>query len=274
MAAAAAGRQTGAMSDDATPVPTTTLRPGVEIPLLGIGTWQASDDEAYRAVRTALDLGYRHIDTATGYGNEEQVGRAVADSGIDRDQIFLTTKLPPERVDEAAQVLEESLLKLGTDHLDLWLVHWPPNKEARPDVWANVVAAQQEGKARAIGVSNYSPAQIDELTQATGVTPAINQIPWSPSDFDADLVAAHRDRDVVLEGYSPFKRTNLDDEVLAGIAQEHGVTPAQVVLRWHLDTGVVVIPKSVTPDRIAANLDVTSFSLTDDQVAQVSALAD
>lgn len=274
MAAAAAGRQTGAMSDDATPVPTTTLRPGVEIPLLGIGTWQASDDEAYRAVRTALDLGYRHIDTATGYGNEEQVGRAVADSGIDRDQIFLTTKLPPERVDEAAQVLEESLLKLGTDHLDLWLVHWPPNKEARPDVWTNVVAAQQEGKARAIGVSNYSPAQIDELTQATGVTPAINQIPWSPSDFDADLVAAHRDRDVVLEGYSPFKRTNLDDEVLAGIAQEHGVTPAQVVLRWHLDTGVVVIPKSVTPDRIAANLDVTGFSLTDDQVAQVSALAD
>lgn len=253
-------------------IPTVTLRPGVDIPLLGLGTWQAESGEAYDAVRTALDLGYRHIDTARAYGNEEEVGRAVADSGIDRSEIFVTTKLPPDDADDAPRIIDESLAKLGFDHVDLWLVHWPPNKEARPDVWENVIAAQQAGKARAIGVSNYSPEQIDELIAATGVAPAINQIPWSPADYDADLVAAHRERDVVLEGYSPFKRTDLDDQVLAEVAQAHGVTPTQVVLRWHLDTGVVVIPKSVTPDRIAANLDVTGFSLTDDEIAKVSAL--
>lgn len=260
------------VSTETNAIPTTTLRPGVEIPLLGLGTWQAPDDEAYEAVRTALELGYRHIDTARAYGNEEAVGRAVADSGIDRSEIFVTTKLPPKEADDAPRIIDESLAKLGLEFVDLWLVHWPPNKEARPDVWENVIAAQQAGKARAIGVSNYSIAQIDELTNATGVTPSINQIPWSPADFDAELVAAHRERDVALEGYSPFKRTNLDDPVLAEVAAAHGVTPTQVVLRWHLDTGVVAIPKSVHRDRIAANLDVTGFALTADQIAAVSAL--
>ncbi|GAB2598630.1 aldo/keto reductase [Pseudactinotalea suaedae] len=260
------------MTSDTPKIPTTTLRPGVEIPLLGLGTWQAPPEDAYKAVRTALDLGYRHIDTARAYDNEEGVGRAIADSGLDRSEIFLTTKLPPDEVDDAPRIIDESLAKLGLEHLDLWLVHWPPNKEARPDVWEHVIAAQQAGKTRAIGVSNYSVAQIDELTSATGVTPSINQIPWSPADYDADLVAAHRERDVVLEGYSPFKRTNLDDAVLAEIAAAHGVTPTQVVLRWHLDTGVVAIPKSVNPDRIAANLDVTGFQLTEDEIARVSAL--
>ncbi|HCX83649.1 MAG TPA: aldo/keto reductase [Micrococcales bacterium] len=254
-------------------IPSVTLRPGVEVPQLGLGTWQAESGEAYDAVRAALDLGYRHIDTARAYGNEEEVGRAVADSGVDRDEIVVTTKLPPDEADDAARIIDESLAKLGFDHVDLWLVHWPPNKKARPDVWETFIAAQQAGKVRAIGVSNYSIAQIDELTEATGVTPAINQIPWSPADFDADLVAAHRERGVVLEGYSPFKRTDLDDKVLAEIAAAHGVTPAQVVLRWHLDTGVVVIPKSVHRDRIAANLDVAGFALTDDEVARVSGLA-
>jgi len=253
-------------------IPTVTLRPGVDIPLLGLGTWQAKEGEAYEAVRAALDLGYRHIDTARAYGNEEEVGRAVADSGIDRSEIVVTTKLPPDDADDAPRIIDESLAKLGFDHVDLWLVHWPPNKEARPDVWENVIAAQQAGKARAIGVSNYSPAQIDELIAATGVAPAINQIPWSPADYDADLVAAHRERGVVLEGYSPFKRTDLDDPVLAEVAAAHGVTPTQVVLRWHLDTGVVVIPKSVNRDRIAANLDVTGFTLTEDEIARVSGL--
>lgn len=253
-------------------IPSVTLRGGVELPMLGLGTWQAENDEAYDAVRAALDLGYRHIDTARAYGNEEAVGRAVADSGLDRSEILVTTKLPPDEADDAPQIIDASLAKLGFDHVDVWLVHWPPNKQARPDVWEHVVAAQQAGKVRAIGVSNYSPEQIDELTAATGVTPAMNQIPWSPADFDADAVAAHRERGVVLEGYSPFKRTDLQDPVLAEIAQQHGVTPAQVVLRWHLDTGVVVIPKSVNRDRIAANLDVSGFQLDDDQIARVSAL--
>lgn len=260
------------MSSQTNPIPTATLRPGVEIPLLGLGTWKAEPEEAYEAVRTALDLGYRHIDTARAYGNEEGVGRAIVDSGIDRAEIFLTTKLPPKEADDAPRIIDESLSKLGLDFVDLWLVHWPPNKEARPDVWENVIAAQQAGKARAIGVSNYSIDQIDELTSATGVTPSINQIPWSPSDYDADLVAAHRERDVVLEGYSPFKRTNLEDPVLAEVAAAHGVTPTQVVLRWHLDTGVVAIPKSVHRERIAANLDVTGFQLSQDEITRVSAL--
>lgn len=254
-------------------IPTATLRPGVEIPLLGLGTWQAPDDEAYEAVRMALDLGYRHIDTARAYGNEEAVGRAVADSRIDRSEIFVTTKLPPSEADDAPRIIDESLDKLGVEFVDLWLVHWPPNKEARPDVWENVVAAQQAGKSRAIGVSNYSIAQIDELTSATGECPSINQIPWSPADYNADLVAAHRERDVVVEGYSPFKRTDLDNPVLAEIAAAHGVTPTQVVLRWHLDIGVVAIPKSVHRDRIAANLDITGFALSEAEIASVSALS-
>ncbi|ACQ81102.1 aldo/keto reductase [Beutenbergia cavernae DSM 12333] len=254
------------------PIPTVTLRPGVDIPLLGLGTWQATGTDGYDSVRAALDLGYRHVDTARAYGNEDQVGRAVADSGIDRSEVFVTTKLPPEEAGDAPRIIDESLERLGFDYVDLWLVHWPPNKQARPDVWADVVAAQEAGKARAIGVSNYSPAQIDELTAATGVTPSINQIPWSPSDFDADPVAAHRERDVVLEGYSPFKRTNLEDPVLTAIADAHGVTTSQVVLRWHLDTGVVVIPKSVHPDRIAANLDVAGFALDADEVERISGL--
>lgn len=254
-------------------IPTTTLRPGIEIPLLGFGTWQAEQDEAYQAVRAALDAGYRHLDTARGYGNEDQVGRAVRDSGVDRDQVFVTTKLPPEEADDAPRIIDESLGKLGLDYVDLWLVHWPPDGQARPDVWEQVVAAQESGKARAIGVSNYSTAQIDELSSATGVTPSINQIPWSPADYDDALLSEHRDRDVVVEGYSPFKRTDLDDPVLAEIAEAHGVTPAQVVLRWHLDTGVVVIPKSVTPERIASNFDVAGFALDGEQIERISALS-
>lgn len=254
------------------PIPVTTLRPGVDIPMLGLGTWAARGTSAYDAVRAALDLGYRHLDTARMYRNEDVVGRAVADSGLDRGEVFVTTKMPPGDADDPSSSLEASLKDLGTDYVDLWLVHWPPGGGARPDVWERFVHAQQSGKARAIGVSNYSPDQIDELTAATGVTPAINQIPWSPRDHHPVLVEAHRERDVVLEGYSPLKRTRLDDPVLTTIADAHGVSAAQVVLRWHLDTGVVVIPKSVNPDRLAANIDLTGFSLTTDEIERINAL--
>lgn len=252
-------------------IPTTTLRPDVTIPMLGFGTWQITGTAAYDAVRTALELGYRHIDTARMYGNEDQVGSAVADSGLDRGQVFITTKLPPNEAADPQGSLDASLAGLGTDYVDLWLIHWPPPGSS-PDVWAHFVDAQREGKVRAIGVSNYSLDQIDELTAATGVTPAINQIPWSPSDHDAALVDGHRRRGVVLEGYSALKRTNLGDPVLTEIAARHDVSPAQVVMRWHLDTGVVVIPKSVHRDRIAANIDVTQFSLSAEEVEQLNAL--
>lgn len=256
-------------------IPTLDLRTPtgpVPIPLLGLGTWQSEADDCYRAVRHALEMGYRHVDTATGYGNEDQVGRAVADSGLPREDVFLTTKLPPDAAGRERETLERSLSLLGTDHVDLWLVHWPPNKQATPSTWQAFRELRDEGLVRAIGVSNYSVAQIDELVAATGEAPAINQIPWSPSDHDPALVAEHASRGVELEGYSPFKRTDADDPVLTGIAQEHGATVQQVVLAWHLRHRVVVIPKSTNPARIEANIDVVGLDLTDADMTAIDRL--
>lgn len=264
-------------SDTSTPAATaattpTLALPGGAIPVLGLGTWQSEGSDAELAVSAALQLGYRHVDTATGYGNEAQVGRALATCGIDRDDVFVTTKLPPDHADRARQTLMESLAALGTDHLDLWLIHWPPGRAARPDVWDELRRARDEGHVRSIGVSNYSIAQIDELIAATGEAPAVNQIPYSPVDHDPALLAAHRERGVVVEGYSPLKRTDLDAEPIAAAARAHGVTPAQVVLRWHVEHDVVVIPKSVRRERIEENLAVLGFALTPDEVAAIDTL--
>jgi 2,5-diketo-D-gluconate reductase A len=253
-------------------IPTIALR-GADIPVLGLGTWQSEGDDGERAVHHALQAGYRHIDTATAYGNEAQVGRGLASSGVDRSEVFLTTKLPPDHAGRERETLEASLKNLGVDAVDLWLVHWPPNKQATPQTWAQFIALRDEGLVRAIGVSNYSIAQIDELVAATGEAPSINQIPWSPADFDADLVAAHAERGVVVEGYSPFKRTDLDHPVLAEIAAAHGVSAAQVVLRWHIEHDIVVIPKSTTPERIDSNLQAVGFSLDADEVARIDGLS-
>jgi 2,5-diketo-D-gluconate reductase A len=253
--------------------PVVTLAGGVDMPLLGFGTWQLTGEQAYRAVRDALDTGYRHLDTATGYGNEAEVGRAVRDSGVDRGDLFITTKLPPDRADRARQTLEASRKALGVDAVDLWLIHWPPNGRARPDTWGELLAARDEGLIRAAGVSNYSTGQLDELIDATGEAPAANQIKWGPGLYDAKRVAEHRERGVALEGYSPFKTTNLHDPVLEWLAGKYGVTTAQVVLRWHLDHGTVVIPKSATPDRIRANFDVFGFSLTADELTRLDGRA-
>lgn len=252
-------------------LPTVEL-PGGTMPLLGIGTWQSEGDDAYRAVRHALDVGYRHVDTATGYGNESQVGRALADSSVDRADVFVTTKLPPDAAGRERETIEASLRDLGTDYVDLWLIHWPPSGEASPWVWEQFVALRDEGLVRSIGVSNYSVEQVDVLSDQVGETPAVDQIPWSPADYDHRIAHELAQRGVVLEGYSPFKRTDLDAPVLAEVAAAHGVTPTQVVLRWHLDHGFVVIPKSVTPERIEANFQVTGFSLTPDELAAVDAL--
>ena len=254
-----------------TSIPTAAL-PGGDIPLLGLGTWQSEGDDCYRAVRHALDVGYRHIDTATMYGNEEQVGRALAASGVPRQDVFLTTKLRPADVGREHETLAQSLRLLGTDYLDLWLIHWPPSGDASPWVWAELLAARNVGLVRSVGVSNYSVDQLDILSEQTGETPAVNQIPWGPDDYDPQVVEQHAKRGVVLEGYSPFKRTNLDSPALQAVARAHGVSTAQVVVRWHLDHGFVVIPKSVTPARIEANFDVTGFSLTPDVLASIDAL--
>jgi len=257
------------MTDFAEPsVPVT----GGAMPLLGFGTWQIADADAPAAVQAALEAGYRHIDTATGYRNQRGVGKAVAASGLARDDVFVTTKLPPDNADRVRATIEESLDQLGLDHLDLWLVHWPPNGEARPDVWEQIVQAQQDGLTKAVGVSNYSLAQIDELTEATGVTPAVNQIKWSPAEFDRTVADGLRDRGVVLEGYSPFKASNLQDPTLVSIAEAHDVDTAQVIVAWHVAHGFVVIPKSSQPERIASNAAGARVELTDDEVDRIDGL--
>jgi len=252
--------------------PTVTIAPGVEMPLVGLGTWQASGSGAYAAVLSALEVGYRHIDTATMYGNEREIGRALRDSPVPRDEVFVTTKLPSGNAGQERATIAASLDALGLDRVDLWLIHWPPSGRAAPSTWERFAEVRADGLARAIGVSNYDERQIDELRAATGVTPAVNQIEWSPALYDADVVAAHRARGVTLEGYSPFKSANLRERTLAEIAERHGVTVQQVIVRWHVEHGIVVIPKSSDPERIAANFDVFGFSLDADEVARIDAL--
>jgi diketogulonate reductase-like aldo/keto reductase len=256
-----------------TPKPLTLpLNSGGKIPLLGFGTWQITGASARDAVRTALETGYRHIDTATIYRNEQDVGAAIRDSGLDRTEIFVTTKLPPSLAGRARATIEESLRLLGTDYVDLWLIHWPPDDDASPKTWKAMLAAREDGLAKAVGVSNYDPAQIDELVETAGEAPAVNQVPWSPQQYDEKRLAHSRERGVVLEGYSPFKGSNLKDPVLRNIAEAHEVTTAQVIVRWHIEHEIVVIPKSATPERIASNFDVWNFSLTPDDVARIDAL--
>ncbi|GAA1765717.1 aldo/keto reductase [Luedemannella helvata] len=261
------------MSDDVpTNQPTVTLPGGVALPLLGLGTWQATGEDAYRAVRVALEAGYRHIDTAAAYGNEAQVGRALADSGLPREEVFVTTKLRPSDADRAPQAINDSLAKLGLDYVDLWLIHWPIEGQASPPTWQHLRDARDAGLTRAIGVSNYSLDQLDELADASGEIPSVNQIPWGPTRNDPTLLAGHQARGVVLEGYSPLRNADLDSPVLKEIAEAHGVTPAQVALRWHIDHGVVVIPKSTREERIRANGDLFGFALSADELARVDAL--
>ena len=243
------------------------------MPLLGLGTWQMRGSECRHAVRYALDAGYRHLDTATMYRNEGDIGRALRESGVPREELFITTKLAPNDAGRERRTLEASLRALGTDYVDLWLIHWPPSAGAGAQTWKEFLTLREEGKTRAVGVSNYRVTQIDELTRASGQTPQVNQIRWGPSLYNAGEVAEHRSRGVVLEGYSPFKTTDLRQPVLTEIADRHGVTPAQVVIRWHIDHEVVVIPKSASPERIASNFDVFGFSLDEAELHRIDALS-
>jgi diketogulonate reductase-like aldo/keto reductase len=254
-------------------IPAMSLSDERTLPAVGLGTWQLRGQQAYDVVRRALDAGYRHVDTATFYGNEAAVGRAVRDSGIPREDVFVTTKMWPDSAGHERAAITESLRLLGLDYVDLWLVHWPPGGKARPRMWNEFIDARDDGLARAIGVSNYSIGQLDELTDATGIRPAVNQIPWSPAQHDQALLAAHHDRGVTVVGYSPLKRTDLAGPILTSIAVAHHVTPAQVVLRWHIEHGIAVIPKSATPERILANIDLFGFTPSDDEISRVDSLA-
>jgi len=242
------------------------------MPLLGFGTWQITGQQARLASAWALEAGYRHLDTATVYRNEAEVGAGLADSGVAREDVFITTKCPPRNAGRELATLERSLELLGTDHVDLWLIHWPPDGSVGVGLWEALIGARSAGLARAVGVSNYSLAEIDELVSTTGVTPAVNQIEWSPLLFDLGQLEGHRERGIVLEGYSALRGGTLDHPVVNEIAARLGRTPAQVIIRWHIEHGVVVIPKSVVRERIVANADVGGFELSPQDTAALDAL--
>jgi 2,5-diketo-D-gluconate reductase A len=258
---------------DAPEVPLVPLPGGGQMPIVGLGTWRLGGDDAETAVTAALATGYRHIDTAVMYGNELEVGRALAASGLGRDEVFLTTKLRPSDAGREADVLRKSLRDLRTEYVDLWLVHWPPDHAYdRRALWNEVRRIRDEGLVKDIGVSNFELSQIDDLIESTGEAPAVNQIRWSPSWYDSDVLTGHKARGIPVEGYSPLKDTDLADPVITEIAGAHGVTPAQVVLRWHLEHGITVIPKSQRAERMAANLNLFGFSLTEPEVARMDQL--
>ena len=257
-------------NDYAEPAAALASRP---MPLLGFGTWQISNRGARQAAAHALEAGYRHIDTATMYRNEEGIGKALGSAGLDRESVFVTTKLPPQHAGRERRTLQDSLTKLRLDYVDLWLVHWPPHGQASPQVWEQLVKARQDSLAMAIGVSNYSLGQFDELTKAPGVTPQVNQIRWGPALYEPDMVSGLEQRGVVLEGYSPFKVSNLRDPTLVSIAGRHDATAAQVIVAWHLAHGFVVIPKSVRRERIVSNAEGARINLTADEVAAIDGLS-
>ncbi|GGQ56506.1 aldo/keto reductase [Streptomyces flaveolus] len=257
-------------------VPTVTLNNGVEIPQLGFGVFQVPDAETTAAVSAALEAGYRSIDTAAIYGNEAGVGRALADSGIARDDLFVTTKLwnADQGYDATLKAFDASLDKLGLDHVDLYLIHWPtPARDLYRESWKAIEKLVADGRIRAAGVSNFQPAHLERLLAGSDLVPAVNQVELHPGLQQTELRAAHARLGIVTEAWSPLAQgAVLEDEAITTIAARHGKSAAQVVLRWHLQLGNVVIPKSVTPARIRENLDVFDFTLTDDEMTAIAGL--
>ncbi|GAB2793566.1 aldo/keto reductase [Streptomyces chlorus] len=258
-------------------VPPITLNNGVVMPQLGFGVWQVPDAEAETAVAAALEAGYRSIDTAAVYGNEEGTGRAVAASGVPREDLFVTTKLwnDDQGYDATLRGFDASLSKLGLDYVDLYLIHWPtPAHDRYVDTYRAFEKLYAEGRVRAIGVSNFLPEYLERLLDETSVVPAVNQIELHPHLQQPAAREYHAERGIATEAWSPLGQGKglLEVPAIVAIAQKHGRTPAQVVLRWHLQLGNVVIPKSVTPSRIKENIDVFGFSLDAEDLAAISAL--
>lgn len=258
-------------------VPPIILNNGVEMPQLGFGVWQVPDDEAERAVATALEAGYRSIDTAAIYGNEKGTGRGLASSGVARKDLFVTTKLwnADQGYDSTLRAFDASLEKLGLDYVDLYLIHWPmPAKDKYIDTYKAFEKLYADGRAKAIGVSNFLPEYLEKLIDATSVIPAVNQIELHPHLQQLASREYHAEQGIATEAWSPLGSGKglLEVPAIVAIAQKHNRTPAQIVLRWHIQLGNVVIPKSVTPSRIKENIDVFDFSLDTEDIAAISAL--
>lgn len=254
--------------------PTVTLSGGAEIPLIGFGTHPLRGEEAIVAIVEALDAGYRSIDTATRYRNQDSVGDALRRSHVPRDEVFVTTKLPPDCVGAERATLQESLDAIGVDHVDLWLIHWPPGGAPGIKAWKEMVRLRDEGLARAIGVSNYQIRLFDELHAETGVHPELAQVQWSPVHFSARYLAACNERGIVVGAHSPFRSARLDDATLRRIAEAHGVETTQVIVRWNVQHGVAVVPKSSHRDRMEQNLDVLGFELGENEMRTIDNLSE
>jgi 2,5-diketo-D-gluconate reductase A len=256
-------------------VPGIELNNGTTIPQLGFGVFQIDPSDTAEAVTTALEAGYRHIDTAQMYGNEAEVGEAIAKSDIPRDQLWITTKCNNSNhgYDDAQSALDESLQKMGLDHVDLYLIHWPlPGKDLYVDTWKGFEKAQSDGKVRTIGVSNFQPHHLDRLLEETDTVPAVNQIELHPHMQQAGLRSYHERHGIRTEAWSPIGQGKglLDAPEFADIAQAHGKSPAQVVLRWHIQLGNIIFPKSVTPERIRENFEIFDFELSDDEMNTIN----
>ncbi len=257
-------------------VPNVRLSDGVEIPQLGFGVFQVPPEETQRAVEDALAAGYRHLDTAAAYRNERGVAAGIAAAGVPRKEIFVTTKLwnDEQGFDPTLAAFERSLENLDTDHVDLYLIHWPvPSQDLYLDTWRAFERIHEEGGARSIGVSNFRVEDLERLRREAGQMPTVNQIELHPLLQQAELRAWHAEHGIATEAWSPLAQGEvLGDETLVAIAARHQRTVAQVVLRWHLQLGNVVIPKSVTPSRVRENFDLFDFALSDDDLAAIARL--
>jgi diketogulonate reductase-like aldo/keto reductase len=259
-------------------IPTIRLNDGNAMPQFGYGVWRVSNEEAANVVGEAVKAGYRSIDTAAIYGNEEGVGEAIRSAGIARDELFITTKVWNNNhgYDNTLRAFDESLGRLQLDSVDLYLIHWPvAGSDAYRDTWRALIKLKQDGRAKSIGVSNFMVEHLQRLIDETGVTPAVNQIELHPRFQQKELRAFHAANGIATESWSPLGQGSLvNDETLAGIGRKYGKTPAQVILRWHLDNGLIVIPKSVTPSRMRENIDVFDFTLDADDMRIIEGLDD